>query len=211
MILCRITNKWDLPGLYLGMGLSFPHCDNIALVSDHMHPFGRQEWAHLFYTDSFRMEWKGKWDWCWRSNYTVCFIRPKDWKDMETPGREGNIRRDSRKIFCTCKVHDPAVLTVDLQQPSCSIVLQVQIYSHQINYGSKLVYISSYLLACRQSGEHSDLVSCQRTCTRFRPHISYPWEELHALLAVWGDMHLGRGIASFNMDSEAYHCHEISI
>lgn len=64
---------------------------------------------------------------------------------METPGEEDNIRANSRRIFSTCKVYYPAILIVDLQQPFCSIVLQVQIYSHQINYGSNLVYLSSYL------------------------------------------------------------------
>lgn len=176
-----------------------------------MHSFGRQERALLFYADSFRMESKGRRDWCWHSNYTACFIRPEDWKEMETPGREGNIRRDSRKVFCTCKVHDPAVFTVDLQQPSCSIVLQVQIYSHQINYRSKLVYISSHLLAPVDKVVSSLIWFPTRGHAQDLGHTFHTHDqELHALPAVL-DLHLGRGIASFNMDSEAYRCQEISI
>lgn len=91
------------------------------------------------------MELKRRQDWLWHSNYTAWFVRPEDWKEMEIPGGEDNIRADSRRIFCTCKVYYPAILSVDVQQCFCSIVLQVKIYSHQINYRSKLVYLSSYL------------------------------------------------------------------
>lgn len=157
------------------------------------------------------MESKRGWDWCWCSNYTAWFVRPKDWKEMETPGGEDNIRADSRRFFCTCKVYCPAILTVDLQQPFCSTVLRVQIYSHQINYRSKLVCISSYLLAYVDQAVSSLIwfptwAHAQDVSHTFHTHK----RELHTLLVVL-DLHLGRGIASFNMDSEAYYSQQISI
>lgn len=122
---------------------------------------------------------------------------------METPGGEDNIRTDSRRFFCICKVYYPAILSVDLQQPFCSIILQVQIYSHQINYSSEPVYISSYLLASVDKVGSSLIWFPARGRAQDLGHTFHTHkQELHTLLAVL-DLCLGWGIAFLNVDSEA--------
>lgn len=99
---------------------------------------------------------------------------------------------------------------MDLQQPFCSIVLQVQIYSHQINYRSTLMYVFSYLLASVDKVVSSLIWFPTRGHAQDLGHKFCTHKQmLHTLLTVL-DLHLGRGTASFSMDSEAYYC-QISI